>query len=565
MLAQASQCRPYAMPINVHSATLNGIRGALLRVEVDILSLLPTFLIVGLPQSSVRESRERVRSAIRSSELPFPRRRITVNLAPADQPKHGTGLDLPIALGVVGAAWEAQNSTAPWSDTPLAIGELGLAGEVQSVRGILPLIEAARASGVQRVIVPAANVVEARLVPGIEVHGVRSLREAWSVARGKQPRAESPSDGGGRCTTGLGRDTSGPSVGQLGQFLATEVPPELPSSRPTPDLADVRGLTLARRALEIAAVGEHGLLLEGPPGSGKSMLARCLPGLLPTLDPEDALVVTRIRSSSGLLGEQLSLLQVPPLRAPHHSSSTAALIGGGNPIRPGEVTLAHRGVLLLDEAPEFRRDALEALRQPLQDGEVTIARRGQVLQMPADFQLVATRNPCPCGLHGSRGEHCRCSPAVRSRYLGRLSGPLLDRLAISVWVDPTPLEDVLSECSSEPSSRVAERVAQARSILRSQKPADAHSHPPAAGASELTQMVELLSKNGRREFERQVSQIRLSTRRLGHLLKVAQSIAALDHQRLVEPRHVIEAAFFSCRAVGEDSGSAQRHFSELTR
>ncbi|MEE2828858.1 MAG: ATP-binding protein [Myxococcota bacterium] len=336
-------------------------------------------------------------------------------------------------------------------------------------------------------------------------------------------------------------------------------------SRRSPDLADVRGLTLARRALEIAAVGNHGLLLEGPPGSGKSMLARCLPGLLAELDPEDALVVTRIRSSAGMLGEQVSLFQVPPLRAPHHTSSTAALIGGGNPIRPGEVTLAHRGVLLLDEAPEFRRDALEALRQPLQDGEVTIARRGQVLQMPADFQLVATRNPCPCGLHGSPGQHCLCTPALRSRYLGRLSGPLLDRLAISVWVDPTPLEDVLSECSSEPSSQVAERVSQARSLLRSQKPADAHSHPPAAGASELMQWVGLLTKAGRREFERQVSSIRLSTRRLGHLLQVSQSIAALDEKLKIERHHVIEAAFFACRPVGEGSSSIQTPFTKRRR
>ena len=380
--------------------------------------------MVGLPQNSVREARERVRSAIEATGLPFPRRRITVNLAPADLPKSGTGLDLPMALGVVGAAEHAATGRAPWDAPPFAIGELGLDGAVHPVRGALPLVEAGRRAGARHVIVARANAVEASLVPDVQVLAVDSLSGAWQAATGSPWPAFAPPP------------------------RATRPP------RRRLDLAEVRGLNGPRRALEVAAAGGHDLLLEGPPGSGKSMLARRLSSVLPDLLPEEALEVVRIHSAAGLLGQLDRLELRPPLRAPHHSASMAALVGGGRPLRPGEVTLAHRGVLLLDEAPEFQRNALEALRQPLEDGLVTVSRAAEVLTMPARFQLVLTRNPCPCGLLGSGSHACTCLLSERERYRARLSGPVLDRLDMVSWVDPVEPGRLLESPTGDDSATV---------------------------------------------------------------------------------------------------------------
>lgn len=496
------------MPSALPGACLVGVDGIVVYVEVDVLSALPAIHVVGLPQSSVRESTERIRSALASADLPLPRRRLTVNLAPADLPKGGTGLDLPMALAI---ALAAHGGEVDVSVLPLAIGELGLDGSVRPVRGVLPLVEGGRRAGWSRVIVSAENAAEAALVAHVEVHAVRTLKEAWLVVGGDRSFLHRPS----------------------AQPVALDVE--------GPDLAEVRGLGPARRVLEIAAAGAHGVLFEGPPGSGKSLLCRRLASILPDLDDDEALDVTRIHSAAGRFLGGKELLRRPPLRAPHHTASPVAIIGGGSPLRPGEVTLAHKGVLFLDELPEFPRGVLESLRQPLEDRAVTVARAGGAhAAFPADFQLAATRNPCPCGYFASRMGVCRCSPGERERYGRRVSGPLLDRIDLRCWLEPTAPRALVEGARGEPSAAIRRRVTEARLAQRAHL---AGAGQGRNGRAPMELCLRRFDDGARATLELGLTSLRGSARSVQQAVRVACTVADLDGTDHVAPKHVDESVF----------------------
>lgn len=411
------------------SVGLAGVRGHVVQVEADVADGLPLVAMSGLPDAALTEAKDRVRAAIVNSGEPWPNRRITVNLQPATLPKYGSGFDAAIACAVLAGAGTLP--VAPLHKVAV-IGELGLDGSVRSVRGVLPMVLAAVRAGVRAVIVPLANAAEAALIPGVTVRAADTLHRLVGFARGREPLLD---------------------------------PPRLPPADdgPVPDLADVVGQAFGRWTLEVAAAGGHHLAMIGPPGAGKTMLARRLPSILPDLDDDAALEVTALHSIAGMLPAGAPLRRRPPLQAPHHSASVPALVGGGSGIaRPGALSLAHRGVLFLDEAPEFSPRALEALRQPLEDGVVSLRRAGGAREYPARVQLLLAANPCPCARAGGDAA-CECTPLVRRRYLGRLSGPLLDRIDVQVRLEALSAADLLDQAvAAEPSAVVAERVAKAR-------------------------------------------------------------------------------------------------------
>ena len=494
----------------VRTAAVFGIEACAVQVEVDVSQGLPAFNMVGLPDASVRESRDRVKSAIRNSGFAFPQHRVTVNLAPADIRKAGSSFDLPIALAVLAASGLITRRAV--ADV-LLIGELSLDGGIHSARGILPIAAAARRERFDALLLPRANHAEASVVRGLKLFGVRSLSEA--VLALNEPDA----------------------------FLASCPEPSEPATHPPPpaegDFADVHGQAMARRALEIAAAGGHNTLMVGPPGAGKTMMARRLAGVLPSLTFDEALDVTSIQSVAGLLAPGSGLVASRPFRAPHHTTSDVALVGGGTQPRPGEISLAHHGVLFLDEMAEFSRHVLEVLRQPIEEGVVRIARAARTCTFPARFMLVGAMNPCPCGFHGDTRRACRCTPQQIDRYASRLSGPLRDRIDLTVAVAAMPARDLSDATGGEPSSAIRERVVAAR-----ERQAVRDGVLNARLQGRRLRAATLLDPDARRLRDAALTQLSLSARGHDRVLRVARTIADLAGSDAVSSEHLAEALQF---------------------
>lgn len=508
------------------SATLVGLDGRVIRVEVDVANGLPGFTIVGLADAALQEARERVRGAIRNAGYVHPPRRITVNLAPAEQRKAGASLDLAIAIGIL--LGSEQVRAAP--DRVALIGELSLGGEVRAVPGVLPMVAALARRGLRRVVVPGDSVDEAALVDGIEALPIATLRDAVEIVRRRASRRTAVVPP----RVDLATDEAMPARGSA-EVLATGRTVGFQVA----DLSEVRGQLEARRGLEIALAGGHGLLLVGPPGSGKTLIARTIPSLLPPLNDSEALAATIVASVAG--DAPRSLVRQPPVRAPHHTLSYAAMVGGGPRMSPGEVTLADHGVLFLDELPEFSRDVLEALRQPLEEGRVAVARVGRATTFPARFQFVAAMNPCPCGQAGDPGGRCRCSPGVPERYTGRVSGPLRDRIDLWVLMPKVPPAALMTGAEPESSAVVARRIAAARERQRG-RTANALLNGRISGR-ELRRVCRLSALANRRAIE--LAELEgLSGRGTERLLRVARTIADLVEAPAVLGEHLEEAARF---------------------